>query len=237
MIQQAGGVGTDVLAVVGGPPGQGVQVAHRVDRDLAGQISRIGVPAAGFDPRVDFDQLSSAVELHRARVGPGQDVLADQLSGNGVDPPGHLDVPIPGDLGAAVDRDLERLDRGGQQQRGLLVSEDLGRAGPGGAMNPDPGDLSAPPLGAGPAISQVEELFTGEEIRPHIGHRPLDPRLVLRVAHPGGINDEASGLGILSEHVVEPGLGVIGLIDDRLEVVRILWPAALCGRRRPTPSG
>ena len=82
VVQQRGGVGADMLAVPGGASGQGVQVAHGVGGHLAGQVGRVGAPASGFLAGVDFDQLASAVQLHRARVGAGEQSLSDQLPGN-----------------------------------------------------------------------------------------------------------------------------------------------------------
>ena len=45
------------------------------------------------------------------------------------------------------------------------------------------------------------------------------PSLVLRVADPGGIDEEPPVLCVLEERVVDPRLGGLGLGDDRRQVV------------------
>ena len=70
-----------------------------------------------------------------------------------------------------------------------------------------------------PAVGEVDEGLAGEEVVLDVVHDPFDARLVGRGPHPGGVDDEAPGLGVLEEDVVEPGGGVLGLDDDRLHVV------------------
>ena len=70
-----------------------------------------------------------------------------------------------------------------------------------------------------PAVGQVDELLSGEEVVLHVVDDPFDPWLVGRGGHPGGVDDEAAGLGVLHEGVVDPRRGVLGRDDDRLHVV------------------
>jgi hypothetical protein len=70
-----------------------------------------------------------------------------------------------------------------------------------------------------PAVGQIDECLAGEEVVAHVGHDPLDTRLVGRGPDSGGVDDEAPRLGVLEEHVVETRGGVLGLDDDRAHVV------------------
>jgi hypothetical protein len=79
--------------------------------------------------------------------------------------------------------------------------------------------LRTPRLGPALGIGQVDERPTLEEPTAHEGHLALDPRLVLRVADPGGIDEEPPVLCVLEERVVDPRLGGLGLGDDRRQVV------------------
>ena len=66
------------------------------------------------------------------------------------------------------------------------------------------------------------------------GTVPLDPWLVLRRAHPGRVDHEPAGLGVLDERLVQPGLERIGAVDDRRQVVGD-QRARTRRRRTPTP--
>jgi hypothetical protein len=70
-----------VIAVDCGSAVQGIQVSHRVGGQLGGQIRRVGAPSAGFLTRMNFDQLTTPIQLHRRAIGAGQDPLSDQPPG------------------------------------------------------------------------------------------------------------------------------------------------------------
>jgi hypothetical protein len=212
-------VAPDVLAVARGATGQPVEVAQGVGADLVGQVGRVGVSSSGLLARVDFEQLPAVIELDGGRVGAGQDAGPDQLARHRVERAGDFDMAVPGDLRGGEHRDRERRVRCRPEQRRLLLSEHLGRASPGAAMDAHAGDLRAPVFGAGAAVGQVEEVLAGEEVPAHVLHRALDAGLVLRVANPSGVDHEASRLGVLAERVVEPRVERVGLVHDRLEVV------------------
>ena len=72
---------------------------------------------------------------------------------------------------------------------------------------------------AHPAVGEVDEGLSGEEVVLHVVDDAFDSWLVGRGGHPGGVDDEAPRLGVLDEGVVEPRRGVLGLGDDRLHVV------------------
>jgi hypothetical protein len=94
---------------------------------------------------------------------------------------------------------------------------------------------ATPGVGAALGVGEVGEVLTGEERAPHIGHGPLDTRLVLGVAYPCQVHHEAPGLGVLHERLGQPGLDVVGIDDDGAEVVGVLCPIALCGPQWPWP--
>jgi len=86
-------------------------------------------------------------------------------------------------------------------------------------VHPHPGPLPAPLLGAPVGVGEVDEGLPGEQRPPHERHRPLDPRLVLRAAHPRRVDREAARLGVLHERLVQPRLGRVGALHDGFEVV------------------
>jgi hypothetical protein len=169
---------------------------------------------------MDFDQLASPKQLDRVGVSPGQQPLPDQLPRHRIDRSGYLNMAIRRDFGTGVDRDHERSGRGRQQQRCFLLGEHLTRARAGGAVDAGAGDLGAPQCGAGPAVRQVGEVFTGEEAGPYVLHTLFDARFIFGMANPRRVNHEASSLDVFTEAVVQSRLGVIGLVDDRFHVIR-----------------
>ena len=82
-----------------------------------------------------------------------------------------------------------------------------------------PGRGATPGLGPRPAVGQVDEGLSGEEVVLHVVHDAFDPWLVGGGGHSGRVDDEAAGLGVLHEGVVDPRCGVLGRDDDRLHVV------------------
>lgn len=56
-------IGADMSAVVECFALQRSQVPHRIGVELAGQVRRIGLPAARDDPGMDFDQLTTEVSF------------------------------------------------------------------------------------------------------------------------------------------------------------------------------
>jgi hypothetical protein len=52
--------------------------------------------------------------------------------------------------------------------------------------------------------SARSELLSGGEVLLDLVHDPFDPWLVGRSTHPSGVEDEATGLGVLHEGVVDP---------------------------------
>ena len=168
---------------------------------------------------MDLDQLALQVQLERGRVEPGPQRAPDQVVGHRVDRLVHLDVEVAVDLGIGPLRRVEGRAGSGQQQRELLGAERLEGPALGRAVDAHAGGGRAPGLGAHPAVGQVDEGLSGEEVVLHVVHDALDPWLVGRGGHPGRVDDEAPGLGVLHEGVVDPRRGVLGRDDDRLHVV------------------
>ncbi len=94
---------------------------------------------------------------------------------------------------------------------------------PAGAVHSCSGDVAAPCCGAF-AAAQVPELFSGKEVRADVTHTSLNAWLVTTMTHPSGVDDEAAGLGVLAERVVESGVGRVRLIDDRFHVCPVSVP-------------
>ncbi len=219
-VQQGGGVDADGLAVIGGHAPQPVDVTRGVDLGAGGQVGRVGAALPGSLAGMDFHQLAAEVQLHRRRVPPGLDPLADEAVRGGVDRLVDLDVEVAVNLRLGPFRDVERRARQAQQAGQLLGPERLDRTALGGAVHTHARRLGAPPLRPGPTVGQAGEGLAGEEVVAHIGHRPLHPRLVRRGRHPGRVDRETPRLGVLEEHVIEPGGGVLRLHHDRAHVVR-----------------
>ena len=96
-------------AVGGGFALQGIEIPHRVDRHLGGQIGRVGVPAPRRHDGMDLDQLTAPVQFHRVRISAGLDALPDQFAGHAVERFGDLHMPIRGHLRMAPARNVEHL--------------------------------------------------------------------------------------------------------------------------------
>ena len=152
-------------------------------------------------------------------VAPGPQRSADQVVRHRVDRLVHLDVEVAMDLRIGPLRRVEGCAGPGQEQRELLGAERLEGPALGGAVDAHAGGGATPGLGAHPAVGQVDEGLSGEEVVLHVVDDAFDPWLVGRGGHPGGVDDEAARLGVLHEGVVEPRRGVLGRDDDRLHVV------------------
>ena len=134
-VQQRGGVDADRLAVAGGDPLQPVEVTHRVDRRVRGQIGRVGDPTPGSLARMHLDELAAGEDPHQGSVGTDIDATADQVSWHRVERLGHLDVMIPVHLRRHVDRQVIGSGRRRQQPWLLVEVEHLDGSGLGGAMD------------------------------------------------------------------------------------------------------
>lgn len=86
-------------------------------------------------------------------------------------------------------------------------------------MDPHPRPAPAPLLGPTLRVSEIDEGLPGEERATHERDGPLDARLVLRGTHPGRVDDEPAGLGVLDESLVEPRFERVGPLHNRLHVV------------------
>jgi hypothetical protein len=175
--QQRRGVGAGRRAGLIGQALQVADVAQRVSAGVGGQVGRVGDAAAGLLAGVGLDQLPAVVDPHQAGAGAHLNVAADQIARHRIQRLGHLDVMVAVHLRAGVDRQVIAGHRRRGQPRRLFGGEQLGRAAPGGAVDPLPGHLLAPGLRAALRIRQAGEGLPGEEPGPHIRHRPLHPGL------------------------------------------------------------
>ena len=234
-VEQRRRVGADRRAVAGGEPLEVVEVTHRVDGRVPRQVVRVGRAAPGLLAGMDLDQLAPVEDPHQLPVGAHLDAGADQVARDRVERLGDLDVMIPMHLRRRVDRHVvdARSVPATAAAAPRAANTSTGRhwVVPWIRM---PGPLPAPRLGAALRVGEIDERLTGAERVPHELHRPLDPRLVLRATHPGRVDQEPAGLGVLDERLVQPRLERIGVVDDRRHVVgdhRARTPR----RRTPTP--
>jgi hypothetical protein len=134
-------------------------------------------------------------------------------------PTGHLGVLIPSDLGGAPERDVIRLRGRGPQRRLLDGLEVLPGRLQGATVAPLTIVLAAPVLGMNAGLGEVDEHFAGEAVVADTGDGPFHAGFVPRVAHAGGVDDEAARLRVLQEGGGQPWLEGIRAVDDGLGVV------------------
>ncbi len=107
----------------------------------------------------------------------------------------------------------------GKQGVALLVLEDHQRFLAGGAGNAHSRHLQAPLGRSGPHVGEVVEIGPLEETLPGVGHFTLHLGLVLGVASPGWVWDEASVLGVLQKPYGEVGMQRVGSYHRCREIV------------------
>lgn len=117
------------------------------------------------------------------------------------------------------DRGVVGLAGKGEQQRCLLGAEDLCRPKLRRAVDPHAGGLPAPALGPPALVGEIDEGLAGEEALAYVGNSSFYTWLVSRSPDPSRVDDEAPGLGVLEERVVEPRCHLVGLHDNLAHVV------------------
>ena len=86
-------------------------------------------------------------------------------------------------------------------------------------MDAQSGDIATPADRFRAEVGQVTELTALEEAFPGVLDAPFYSRLVLGMAHPGGIGDEAPMLGVFQEATGEAGIQGVGARHRRGKVV------------------
>lgn len=168
-----------------------------------------------------LDELAVVEDLDHRGGRADVDAAADQLPRNRVEGAADLDVDVRADRGRRPASQHERSRRQRQQFGRLQRVEHGHRGGPAERPAlPPPRDLLAPGHGLGLHVLDRGELPASPERVADIGHRPLDPRLVLRLRRPGRIDQRSVvrcefGIRLVDLRVVE-----VGLVDAGLEVVR-----------------
>ena len=154
-------------AVAGGDPLEVLDVAHRVDGGAVGQVVAVGGAAPGRLAGMGLDQLATPVDPHQLAVGADVDALTDQVAGDRVERLGHFDVMIAVDLRRRVERHVVAPARRWQQPRQLLEREQLGGTALRRAVDPMPGALLTPLLGAPPSQRDQVRLL-GDGVTPPV---------------------------------------------------------------------
>jgi len=104
--------------------------------------------------------------------------------------------------------------------RPLLGLEDLARDATGGAVDPSAGDLDAPLRGGRAEHREVVgKRLPREPPLTHVRHLVLDAGLVLRMADPRRVHEEATSLRVLGERWVDGRVLRVGAHDRRGHVV------------------
>ena len=178
-------------------------VAARIGALLGREVVGVGGALAGWDARVGLDQPQPVVEADGGGVGAG-----------------HLGVLITSHLGLAPQRQVVARGGCGQQVGAFHGLEVLVRQALGGAVATHPGLVLAPVAGVGAGHLQVLQVLAGEAVIADVAHAALAARLVAGVAGAGGIDLEATRLGVLEEGAVDPRLERVGVLDHRLGAIR-----------------
>ena len=170
---------------------------------------------------MELEQPSPVVDAHQLAAQPDLHPLPRRTEGRRHRVQGVLagHVVIGMDLGGAPVGDLTGLAVPGGQGLAFLITEDLQRLAPGGAVDPLSGDITTPPCRFCPEVAQVPELPALEEALPHVLDAPLHMGFVLGASHPGGIGDEPPVLGVFQEAPGEPGVQRVGIRHRGGEVV------------------
>jgi hypothetical protein len=127
---------------------------------------------------MNLHQLATSEDPQQRPVSTHVGALADQVPRDRVERLGDLDMMIAVHLGGRVDRHVVGLGRRRPQPWLLLDAEHVGRAGLDGAVDPHPGSLPTPRLGAALGVDEIDEGLAGEEALAHERHHPLYPGLV-----------------------------------------------------------
>jgi len=169
-----------------------------------------------------LDQHAAMVDAHQLAIRSHLDggVRRTAIEGHRVERRLELDVVVQMDLHLGPGRHREGLGVEGLELALLLVAEDLQRHLPRRPVEARPGHFQAPGGCLPPHVGQVQEGATLEEALPNEGHRPLHVGLVLGMAHPGRVGDEAPELGVLQKAPGQLGGERVGPSDGRRAVVQ-----------------
>ena len=192
-----------------------------VGAQLGGVVSSVGGAAAPGLTGMDLDQLAPVVDAHQLHPQADFHLLPGRAQGGRHRVEGVLAgyVMIGVDFGRAPMGDLVWLAVPGDQDRLLLVQEDLQGLATSGSVDAHSGDVAAPAGRFRTEVGQVPEIAALEEALPGVLDAPLHYRLVLRVTHPGRIGDEAPVLGVFQEAAGQAGVQGVSAGNRGGEVV------------------
>src|SRR5205807_502051 len=179
-------------------------VAERVGGLLGRKIAGVDRLAAGGLADVDLDELPAVIEADEGAIGPGRQRLPDVARGQRVERLGDLGEMVAGHARRGPERDVVELGGRGTQVRLLLGLEVLAGAALGAGVDVDTVVVAAPGGGVGAGGGEIAQDLAPEAVVAYARDAALDARLVTRMAHPGGIDVEASGLGVLAEGRDDP---------------------------------
>ena len=202
------------------PCAAAVHVPHRVDRHFCGQVSGVGVPAAGRHQWVDLDQLPTPVQLHQERRR-GRRCACREFSWRAVKRLGDLHMASRGATFGCVQTGTSKRRRAPARAAGVRRWRTPRPGAAGWCHGSASRGLGAPGLGA----RLRRRPGPGSVLR----HRNSTVRMVAMrstrglscgVPDPRGSVAKPAGLGVVPEGVIEPRVDRIGGGDDGFHVVR-----------------
>ena len=197
----------------------------RCPESVGTQLGRIVLGVSGSatarPTRVDLDQASPVVDAHQLEAQPDLHLLSRRAQGRRYRVEGVLagHVVIGMHFGVAPVGDLVGLAVPGMQGLSFRIQEDLQGLTPGGAVDAPSRDISTPACRLIPEVSQILELSALEEALAYVLDTPLHLGLVLGVAHPGRVGDEASMLGVFQKATGQAGVQCVSACHSGGEVV------------------
>jgi len=196
-----------------------LRVAHRIGGAFRRIVVVVGRSLTRFHHGVCLDELVPGEDAHQPRVAANRHRLADVAGGDGVERPGELDVMIGMDLALAP---LRRVEGGALEwpEGGLLrLEEDLEGTPSRRAVEALAGHVLAPATRLALTVLDVDPRFSAEEALTHVLNGPLHRPLAGRMAGQGGVDREATMVGVLGEGALEDRVVTAGPGDRRLHVV------------------
>jgi hypothetical protein len=227
-VDEAGAGGPDLGRPLATPRG-----ALQEELDLVGrQVIEQGAALAGPGTEMGGDQRVLVEELDLPGAGPDPEGLANQSMRRRVVRAGEDDVAIGVELGPLPFSQLPGVERQRLERGALDLIEDLQRDALGRPVDPAAGDLDTPAPEMTIAVVDVAEGAPGERVALDVVDPALfDLPLVLGRPGPTGRDEEAVVFGELAIGALDLGIVEGGVDDRRPQIVRVLCPPPLCGRR------
>jgi hypothetical protein len=168
-----------------------------------------------------LDELRPEVDAHGGLVDANTNPLVQVERRHRVESPSHLNVVIGVHFGVIDPARHVEWFRGRREHFCLFHGlEQLARHLARRAVHTLTGNLSTPVLGVLSGIVQVDECLSVGPAFAYVRHLILHARLVLGRANTRWIDEDAARLGVVDECGDERWIERVGVLDDRLHVIR-----------------